>query len=175
VISGNYRLGEFQGAILNAQLDRLDEQTATRDRNGQYLAAKLAQLPGIYPQKRSTECTRHSYHLFMLRMDRRKFGVSRDTLLQALQAEGIPCSAGYGYSLPNQPLFQKKAFGPYLPNSRKRLDYRKANVPNSDLICWQSIWFGQSMLLGTQADMDDIANAFDKIYQHRDALKASAR
>ncbi len=31
VISGNYRLGEFQGAVLNAQLDRLEEQTNTRD------------------------------------------------------------------------------------------------------------------------------------------------
>ena len=30
--SGNYRLGEFQGAVLNGQLDRLEEQTATRDR-----------------------------------------------------------------------------------------------------------------------------------------------
>ena len=31
VISGNYRLGELQGALLNAQLDRLEEQTSTRD------------------------------------------------------------------------------------------------------------------------------------------------
>ncbi|MCL5098086.1 MAG: beta-N-acetylglucosaminidase domain-containing protein, partial [Candidatus Omnitrophica bacterium] len=42
VISGNYRLGEFQGAVLNAQLDRLEMQTRTRDRNGRYLAAKLS-------------------------------------------------------------------------------------------------------------------------------------
>ena len=34
VVAGNYRLGEFQGAVLNAQLDRLDDQTATRDANG---------------------------------------------------------------------------------------------------------------------------------------------
>ena len=44
VISGNYRLGELQGALLNAQLERLEEQTETRDGNGKYLAEKLAAL-----------------------------------------------------------------------------------------------------------------------------------
>src|SRR5690606_22404121 len=34
VISGNYRLGELQGALLNTQLQRLEEQTRTRDENG---------------------------------------------------------------------------------------------------------------------------------------------
>src|SRR5215211_5694720 len=42
VVSGNYRLGEFQGAVLNCQLDRLEEQTTTRDRNGRRLASLLA-------------------------------------------------------------------------------------------------------------------------------------
>src|SRR3954471_7005381 len=45
VMSGNYRLGEFQGAILNAQLTRLKAQTRMRDRNGAYLASRLARLP----------------------------------------------------------------------------------------------------------------------------------
>ena len=42
-----------------------------------------------------------------------EFGASRAAVLDALAAEGIPCSAGYGYSLPDQPLFRNKAFGPY--------------------------------------------------------------
>ncbi|HEY7118781.1 MAG TPA: DegT/DnrJ/EryC1/StrS family aminotransferase, partial [Tepidisphaeraceae bacterium] len=78
VISGNYRLGEFQGAILNCQIDRLEAQTATRDENGQYLASRIGALPGLHPQKRTADCTRHGYHLFMLRMDPAVFGVGRD-------------------------------------------------------------------------------------------------
>ena len=100
VISGNYRLGEFQGAVLNCQLDRLEEQTRTRDANGRYLAARLAALPGLHPQARSADCTRHSYHLFMLRLDAAAFGAPRAAVLRALEAEGIPCSGGYGFSLP---------------------------------------------------------------------------
>ena len=89
VISGNYRLGEFQGAVLNAQLDRLGAQTKTRDRNGQYLAAKISRLPGLHPQKRPASCTRHSYHLFMLRIDGQVFGAPRATTPVQLQLSGL--------------------------------------------------------------------------------------
>jgi dTDP-4-amino-4,6-dideoxygalactose transaminase len=135
VIGGNYRLGEFQGAILNCQLDRLEEQSRTRDRNGRQLASRLGSLPGLHPQVRPADTTRHSYHLFMLRIDAAKFGAPRDAVLRALEAEGIPCSAGYGFSLPAQPLFRNKAFGPYLASASPRLDYTSVRCPNSDLVC----------------------------------------
>jgi len=176
VISGNYRLGEFQGAILNCQLDRLERQTRTRDRNGQYLASRIVELPGIHPQKRGADCTRHSYHLFMLRIDGEAFGVPRGAVVRALEAEGIPCSGGYGLSLHHQPLFRNKAFGPYLPKAREKLDYDKTRCPNSDLICReQCVWLEQNMLLGSRNDMDDIARAFEKIHENREVLKAWSR
>jgi dTDP-4-amino-4,6-dideoxygalactose transaminase len=167
VIGGNYRLGEFQGAVLNCQLDRLEDQTNTRDANGRYLAARLAQLPGVHPQARSPECTRHSYHLFMLRLDAEKFGAPRGAVLEALRAEGIPCSAGYAVSLPEQPLFRNRAFGPYLPDASRRLDDARVRCPNSDLLCReQAVWLEQSLFLGSRDDMDDIACAFEKVYEH---------
>lgn len=171
VISANYRLGELQGALLDAQLDRLDAQTATRDANGRYLAERLAQIPGLHPQVRPAACTRHSQHLFMLRIEASTFGAPREPVLEALQAEGIPCSSGYGYPLPDQPLFRNKAFGPYLPITRERLDFTAVSCPNSQTICReQGVWLDQSMMLGTRADMDDIADAFEKVHAHRDAL-----
>lgn len=173
VVSGNYRLGEFQGAVLNAQLDRLEEQTATRDRNGQRLAALLAALPGLHPQRRPAECTRHSYHLFMLRLDAAVFGAPRDAVIAALEAEGIPCSAGYGYSLPDQPLFRNRAFGPFLPQAAARLDYRASRCPNSDRLSReQAVWLGQNLMLGSDDDIADIAWAFAKIHEHRGELSA---
>jgi dTDP-4-amino-4,6-dideoxygalactose transaminase len=171
VLSGNYRLGEFQGAILNAQLYRLQAQTKSRDRNGQYLASRIAALPGLYPQQRPADCTRHSYHLFMIRIEERRFGVPRPALLKALRAEGIPCSAGYGFSLHHQPMFRNNAFGPFLPQASGRLNYAKTRCPNSDLICQeQGLWLEQNLFLGQRTDMDDIARAFTKIHENRDAL-----
>jgi dTDP-4-amino-4,6-dideoxygalactose transaminase len=173
VVSGNYRLGEFQGAVLNCQLDRLEEQTRRRDANGRHLASRLSGVPGLYPQTRPAECTRHSYHVFMLRVDPAVFGAARNAIVQALDAEGIPCSAGYGFSLPRQPLFRNKAFGPYLTTEAATLDYAKANCPVSDRLCEQSIWLGQELLLGSRDDMEDIARAFEKVYEHHESLTAT--
>ncbi len=171
VISGNYRLGEFQGALLNAQLQRLEAQTSTRDHNGQYLAARLSRIPGIHPQRRPSDCTRHSYHLFLLRIEAAAFGAPREAILEALQAEGIPVSSGYALPLYRQPLFLNRAFGPYLPTASKTLDYSQVNCPNCEKICFeQGAWLEQSLMLGTESDMDDIAHAFEKIYEHRGAL-----
>ena len=171
VISGNYRLGELQGALLNAQLDRLQTQTDTRDRNGRYLAARLAGLPGIHPQKRPADCTRHSYHLFLFRIDPEAFGAPREAVLKALQAEGIPACGGYALPLYRQPLFLNKAFGPYLTTAAPSLDYAKVHCPNCERICArEGAWLEQSLFLGSEADMDDIARAFNKVYQHRGAL-----
>jgi len=171
VISANYRLGEFQGAVLNTQLDRLEAQTRTRDQNGQYLAAKLSKIPGIFPQRRTAGTTRHSYHLFLFRIDAKAFGAPRAAILKALAAEGIPVSGGYAIPLYRQPLFLNNAFGPYLPNAVKSLDYGNVSCPNCEKICAeQGAWLEQSLFLGSTTDMDDIVRAFEKIYGHRNAL-----
>ena len=171
VISGNYRLGEFQGAILNSQLDRLEEQIETRESNGRYLAARLSEIPGLHPQARPPDCTRHSYHLVMLRIDPVAFGVPRDAVIKALEAEGVPCSGGYGFSLPDQPVFRNKAFGPYLSHVAGSLDYGAMRCPNSDRLCGEAIWLSQSLLLGSRVDMDDIVAAFEKVHEHRGVLQ----
>jgi dTDP-4-amino-4,6-dideoxygalactose transaminase len=171
VISANYRLGEFQGAVLNTQLERLEKQTEIRDINGQYLASKLSRIPGIHPQKRIAECTRHSYHLFLFRIDAQTFGAPRQAILQALQAEGIPVSGGYAVPLYRQPLFINKAFGPYLPNVRARLNFAEVKCLNCETICFeQGAWLEQSLFLGSRSDMDDIATAFEKVFSNREAL-----
>src|SRR2546423_10542244 len=110
----------------------------------------------------------------MMRLAPAEFGAPRAAVLHALQAEGIPCSGGYGFSLHRQPMFREKAFGPFLAKASPRLDYRKTRCPNSDLICReQCIWLEQSIFLGTRVDMDDIARAFDKIHENRQSLRAS--
>ena len=179
VISGNYRLGEFQGALLNAQFDRLDEQVNTREENGKYLAARLEKIPGVFTQARGADCRRHGYHLFTFRTDPAVLGVSRSAMVEALSAEGIPACAGYMLPLHRQPLFENLAFGPYTGyrSVRPELDYRKTAYPNSETICdVQGGWLEQNLLLGTRNDMDDIAEAFEKVYEHRDELtKAEAK
>ena len=122
-------------------------------------------------QRRTAETTRHSYHLFLFRIDAGVFGAPRPAILQALAAEGIPVSGGYAIPLYRQPLFLNKAFGPYLPNGRHLPDYGKVVCPNCETICTeQGAWLEHRLLLGTKSDMDDIGRAFEKVYAHRSAL-----
>ena len=48
----------------------------------------------------------------------------------------------------------------------------KNQCPNTDKLCnEEAIWLSQSMLLGSQSDMDDIANAVKKIHQNAEVLR----
>jgi dTDP-4-amino-4,6-dideoxygalactose transaminase len=172
-IGGNYRLGEFQGAVLNAQFARLPRQIETREENGKRLARRLAELPGVFPQPRGPDCTRHAYHLLAFRLDVAQLGISRETFCRALAAEGVPVSAGYGIPLHRQPLFVNKAFGPYTGCrlARPDLDYAQVECPNCERLCsLEGAWLEQRLLLGTPQDIDDIVCAFEKVISNRGLL-----
>ena len=172
-ISGNYRLSEFQAAILNCQLDRLAEQTETRDHNGAYLGEQMQSVPGVRPQGRDVSTTRHAYHLFVFRYDPAVYGVSRATYVRALCAEGIQATEGYPLPLYRQPLFLDKAFGPYSGclSARPGFAYSQSDCPVCEKACGEEgTWLPQKLLLGTTQEMDNIVRAMEKIYHHRDEL-----
>lgn len=162
VMSANYRLGEFQGAILNAQLDRLEEQVQRREANGRWLAERLAAIPGLYPQRRPDTCTRHAYHLFCFRLIAAESGMARADFLAAVQAEGIPVFGGYPQPLYRQPLFFEQDFGPF--DGCRGVDYASVVCPNCETICRdQGGWLEHRLLLGEPEDIEDIARAFEKV------------
>ncbi len=176
-IGGNYRMGEFQGAVLDAQMDRLEGQFGTRERNALHLAEKLREIPGIHPQERGPDCTRHAYHLFLFRIDPRVFGIERRPFLEALRAEGIPACDGYLLPLYRQPLFLNRDFGPFRGRSGAAApDYGAVRCPACEEVCGsQGAWMEQRLLLGSREDMDDIVRAFEKVHEGREALLSWVR
>jgi dTDP-4-amino-4,6-dideoxygalactose transaminase len=175
-LGGNHRMNEFQGALLNAQWERFEQQAQIREENGKYLARRLAEVPGLFPQARDTDCTRHGYHLFPFRLDPDAFGVNREVFLQALAGEGVPATAAYPVPLYRQPVFQKLAFGPYTGGggSGPEAEYARVCCPNCEKISFsQGIWLEHRLLLGSRQDMDDIANAAQKVYENRQRLAHS--
>lgn len=174
ILGFNYRMTEFQAALLLCQLDRLQQQTERRDRNGLFLNRALGVIPGIRPLVRDESITRHAYHLYVFRYDAETFGgIPRRVFLEALQAEGIPCSAGYPVPLYGQPLFARRAFGPFTGyrHNRPDLDYSRSACPVCEKACREeACWITQSVLLGEESDMQDIARAVTKIFESREAL-----
>lgn len=173
----NRRMTEFQGAILLAQLSRLEEQARRREENAAHLTSLLRAIPGITPARMYEGCTRNAYHLYMLRYDPAPFkGLPRARFLQALRAEGIPCGGGYS-PLYREPFLentlQSRAYR-YVYTARQLEDYRaRVQCPENDRLCAEAVWFTQTMFLGTRADMEQIAAAVEKIQrQAEDLLQA---
>jgi dTDP-4-amino-4,6-dideoxygalactose transaminase len=161
ILSGNYRMTEFQAALLLSQMRRLEDQTRRRNENALYLTRQLEEIPGIRPLKRDERVTCHAYHLFIFRYDAAHFGgLPRREFLRVLNAEGVPCGSGY------TPLYRENAFRPSRdthPFAGER-DYAAVRCPVAERACTEEgVWLVQSLLLGTRGDMDDVVAAVRKI------------
>ncbi len=171
---GNFRMTEFQAAMLSAQLERLDEQTEKRMENARYLDSKLSKIEGIKPFKDDERITRHAYHLYIFRFNPESFGgISKATLAKALQAEGVPASVGYSKPLYKEPYLEYFKKCPLsCPYYNKPVDYSKLNLPVSEKACYsEGLWLPQYVLLGSRKDMEDIIAAFEKVRENIDELK----
>jgi len=171
----NRRMQEFQAVILMSQMKRLESDTQKRNENAQYLTSKIKDIPGIIPHKLYDQVTRAAYHLYPFRYKKEHFNnVPRNKFLAALKAEGIPCSgSGYGPQykdgLVEEALNSRGYKRLYSKERLKR--YREENhYPDNDQLCKEAVRLSQQMLLGTNKDMDDIADAILKIYENRDKL-----
>ncbi len=170
----NLRMTEFQGALLTAQMTRLEEQSNIRQENARYLTGMLREIPGIAPARMYDGCTRNAYHLYMFRYDPQQFaGLPRTKFLAALTAEGIPCSDGYS-PLNKESLVKEaihsRGYRKIYPQAELDRWEERNECPVNDRLCQQAVWFFQNMLLGLRGDMDQIADAVGKIHAHAAAL-----
>jgi dTDP-4-amino-4,6-dideoxygalactose transaminase len=164
-IGCNYRITQFQAALLSQQLTRLEGQTRLRDENGKYLSELLELIDGITPLTRGHGETLHTYHLFIFRYDKSKFnGLSKKEFSEMLAAEGVPSFMGYPKPIYKQPLFQQRNFMCYaIP---EYVDYSKVHCPVAERACYEeAIWILQHAMLGTKEDMQQFAEAIKKIKQ----------
>jgi dTDP-4-amino-4,6-dideoxygalactose transaminase len=163
----NLRMTDFQAAILLAQLSRLEQQSRVREGNARYLTSLLSEIPGIAPARMYEGATRNAYHLYMFRYDPAKFaGLSRDKFLNALSAEGIPCSGGYrplNRESFLQSTFQSRTWKRLYSEEELRSWRERNQCPRNDQLCAEAVWLTQNMLIGPKEDMDQIAEAIRKI------------
>ena len=89
-VAPNYRVTELQAAVALAQLDRLDNICSRRTAAGDKLTALIQDAPGVRPMRPYPDgvCT-YWFYAFLVAPD------VRDQFARAVQAEGIPASAGY--------------------------------------------------------------------------------
>ncbi len=174
--SGNYRITEFQAALLKEGLKRLPAQNQVREENALYLNSLLAQLPGIQPMRRDERETLCTYYIFSFRYDQNEFKDLPVTRFRPALAKELGCTVEPS----NEPLDACPLYTPHTKPSRHKLSdshWQQIDPSRFDLpVCrriyeQESVCFHHSVLMGTKADMDGIAEAIQKIYDHATELR----
>lgn len=159
----NFRMSEFQGALLRAQLSRLDEIVDTKQDNAERLAAGLAEIGGLSWPRQDPRITRQSYLYPRMRYDARAFeNVPGEVFARAMTAEGIPCNARGGWLLYKHPLFSQRRFD---ATFAKQIDYDKVHCPVAENASGHWISFPQTVLLDQQV-VDDFIEAVAKLQKN---------
>jgi len=170
----NMRLSEFQAAVANRGLELLPGYIQKRDENAAHLRERLEGIEGIQAQAFPEGATRCAYHMFIFRYDSDAIGVNRDSFVAALSAEGVGAAKGYN------PLHKERMFTEALDMEAfpfksmyydGEIDYQNVDCPVCEHVCADgSFWVAQRSLIGTTDDVDDIADAIEKVVEHIDEI-----
>ncbi|MBD5534760.1 MAG: DegT/DnrJ/EryC1/StrS family aminotransferase [Lachnospiraceae bacterium] len=161
VIRGaNYRMNEFQAAILLAQMERVDEYNQLRDKNAICLDTLLENVEGIIPQGRTEEANIITHYMYMFYYDASCFGgLPREEFVEYLNAEGIPCCICFPV-LSDTEFFLKNDFNGMSVSYDKK---KEADLTNSRRAGENMIWLHHRTLEGDYDDLKDIVLAIEKI------------
>ncbi len=156
----NARLTGFQATLLLNQLQRLPQQVATRMERAARLREGLRQVQGLKPTPEILDerVTAHGLHLFSMKFDRQAYGgVSRSRVIEALQAEGMPVTAGYP-----QPIYRNELF--------KHHPHVVHDCTEAEAYCRTSVWLPHNALLADEQWIDDALAAMRKVRERADEL-----
>ena len=167
----NYRLSEIHAALALGQLEKLDAENRTRERNERLLVEELQSIPGIETKPRDDRITARGYCLENFRYDADEFdGLPRDRFIEALVAEGVPVSDGYEMPLYRQPAFFRNEIGRLLPDGTEIPDYRNQHLPGVEEVCRTNVSYSHKVLLAEADGVRSIATAIRKIQDNTDEL-----
>jgi dTDP-4-amino-4,6-dideoxygalactose transaminase len=161
----NCRITELHSAVGLAQLEKVGQVVASRNRLGGRLSEGVKHLDGIVAAPVTPGAT-HSYWSYPMRVT----GYSTETFARALNAEGIGASAGYI----GDPIFQcSAALAEHRTYGNSRFPffspYTERTFEHADELCPRTReLLGQLVMLSfneqyTDRDIDDVAGAVRKV------------
>ena len=173
LLGTNARISEWQAAILTAQLERLDAQHARRAANADAFERAIAALPGLRPLARDPRVTRRTHYQLIVRYTPGAWdGLSRDQVLRALVAEGVPAAGRFYVPLPDDPLFPMDARTN--PLARSGVAVRRELPVAARAAYEESIWLPHWLFLGGTREVDDLVAAFAKVHANAKQLAGAA-
>jgi dTDP-4-amino-4,6-dideoxygalactose transaminase len=176
-ISSNYRLSEFQSAVLLGQLERFSGDDARRQANAKRLTEGIRQIPGLNHVRIDGLPMKHGYYYYLLQYEPDAWAnLDPARLCQALNAEGIPFVQGDRKPLYAHPVFEVENLRKYvcaevLEHYRQAVDLDNPRCPATEAACNRTLILRHQVLLGESGDMDDIIEALWKVYNNIDELR----
>ncbi len=170
-----YRLSTVNAVLLVEQLKKIDAENEARQKNVGILRHALegvesVSLP-IYP-----ETDEPVYHLLSLNFNPEQAGVTRDTYLKALNAEGLKLTPYVPAPIPAwQRLHWQNYDGPkvmWLENlERYGVDYAQVEVPNCEMKVARSMEMKWNYVEIDEPRIQEIASAFHKVEENLEILR----
>ena len=143
----NYRMTDFQAALLISQMGRIDDFSARRKEIVARYDREFENLPGIIVQKNIPESDT-SRHLYIIRLDLDKLKCSRREFFDAMSAENVQCQVHY------VPVY----WFPYY----RHLGYEKGLCPNAEEV-YKGIMSIPLYPKMSDKDVDDTIHAVKKL------------
>ena len=153
----NYRMTEYQAAVLRAQLQKFPPQHELRNKNAKYLMEQLNQIEGIKVMKPTPGTTEMGWYVYPIVFEPDKFnGLTKSNFYKKLNRAGIPTDDCY------PPLHGLNCFKNIA--LKKNIDYSQANWGNiksddknfpvvSDIYT-RSVEFPHEILLASKDQLD---------------------
>ena len=178
MIGYNFRMTELEAAVAVEQLKKSRNLVDHRRMLCEHLTKRLAGVEGITPPEIRDGCT-HDYLLYCVLYDSEKTGFPREEFMKRLDAEGIKMTVDDQRHVPPisefvkpihlQPIFLRKSFRPkgYPWTS----EHYEGDVSYGPGLCpvVEDLWQNSLICINaiypplTISDMDDIADAFEKV------------
>jgi dTDP-4-amino-4,6-dideoxygalactose transaminase len=172
-LAPNYQMTELQGAVALAQLEKVGEVVANRNRLGRKLDGLLSAIPGIAPQL-TPEGSLHTYFLYLFKLDLDMLGCTASEFSNALAAEGIPNQANLitgGRPVYLYDIFQKRSAFPGTEYPFVSQDtgagrhYRRGDCPEAEAAFDR--WITMNIFEHyREEDVEEIAFGIGKVARH---------
>lgn len=176
MVGHNFRLGEIESAIGLEQLKKLAGLVETRQTLANALTDGLRELPGLSTPVIGQDRT-HVYYVYPMQLDLEQFGVSRDRVCDALNAEGLSVGRRY-QNIHLLPIYQRKiAFGskgfPWSSEiCHRQISYKKGICPVAERLNDKSyIGFGMCTYDLDLNDIELVVSAFRKVWSNLQRLR----
>ena len=156
LICHNYRVTEFQAAILLGQLARLAEDTEKREQAVAFLRENINAIPGVKLQARGRKATRQNYYVlgFLVDHNMLKPGKTIDDIVAAFKAENFK-GIGRGWGAP---MYRHRLWT--VPQAQYRIESKDVceDVVSNQLLVMSHPW-----LLADQSVLNKIVEMWQRV------------